>query len=83
MAEIFLKQREEKGRLKGRTEVVEEHRQVTSLRMQANTCLIRKARELVDEGKSGIRDESREDPRTCLHYYARWLGGLPIQLLFH
>ena len=48
LAEIFRKQREEKGRLKGRTEVVEELK-VTSLD-EAKEC-IRKARELVDEGK--------------------------------
>ena len=48
LAEIFLKQREEKGRLKGRAEVVEEL-EVTSLDEAKE--LIRKARELVDEGK--------------------------------
>ena len=48
LAEIFLRQREEKGRLKGRAEVVEEL-EVTSLDEAKE--LIRKARELVDEGK--------------------------------
>ena len=48
LAEIFLRQREEKGRLKGRAEVVEELK-VTSLDEAKE--LIRKAREMVDEGK--------------------------------
>ena len=50
LAEIFLRQREEKGRLKGRTEVVEELA-VTSLDEAKE--LIRKAREIVDDAQRG------------------------------
>ena len=46
LAEIFLRQREEKGRLKGRAEVVEELVKVTSLDEAKE--LIRKAREMID-----------------------------------
>ena len=45
LAEIFLRQREERGRLKGRAEVVEELA-VTSLDEAKE--LIRKARETID-----------------------------------
>ena len=57
LAEIFLRQREEKGRLKGRAEVVEELK-VTSLDEAKE--LIRKAREwsMPAEGALGMSQGS-------------------------